>query len=140
MSSVIDDFKKAFQIYDTDLDGYISKLDVQDLASSIGFSIGNDRLSALDENNINLDTFLGLFELGLDDITEESILEAFRYYDKDNTGKMLIANFIQVMNDFIGELFNEDDVDEVLKELDIDDSGYFEYKPLLEKLKINYTG
>lgn len=124
----ISDFKMAFEIYDKDLDGYITKDDVLEIAKEIEFMLDNTKKQLVEKTEkIDLDTFLNIFNISDSScsVTKDSIISAFQHYDNNNTGRILVAKFIQLMNEMS---FNEDEIDEILKELDIDSNGYIDYK------------
>lgn len=128
----MEDIKQVFKIYDVDFDGFITKNDVINLTKQLDFDIG-DKLDKLDDK-IDLDTFINIFnvEIGID---KDIIHNAFKSYDVNNTGKILVTDLIQIINEFVHNTFIDGDVDELLKELDIDEDGYIDYNILLELIK-----
>jgi len=67
--------------------------------------------------------------------TEKEVLEAFRAFDKDHSGKMSVVEFQTVMRNF-GEVLNDDEVDQLLTAAqDCEDSpGIIDYRKLTRAL------
>ena len=59
--------------------------------------------------------------------TEEEIREAFRVFDKDGNGFISSAELRHVMTN-LGEKLTDDEVDEMIKEADIDGDGQINYE------------
>jgi calmodulin len=57
-----------------------------------------------------------------DSDTEEEIREAFRVFDKDGNGFISAAELRHVMTN-LGEKLTDDEVDEMIREADIDGDG-----------------
>ena len=134
--SIKDGLKDAFRIYDTDFDGYINKLDIIDLANKLEYELPNKHLELIENDKIDLDTFLMIFDFCVDiGINKDVVKNAFMVYDEQNTGKILAAHFVRIINSHMDEMFMEGDVDEILRELDIDDNGYVDYHKLLDLIK-----
>lgn len=60
--------------------------------------------------------------------SEEEIIQAFQMFDKDNNGYISAAELRHVMST-LGEKITESDVEEMIREADIDGDG-----------KVNYQG
>ena len=134
--SIRDGLKEVFRIYDTDFDGYINKLDVIDFANRLEYELKDEHLKLIEIDKVDVDTFLMIFDINIDiGIDKESVRNAFITYDEHKTGKISAAHFIRIANMHVGDLFIDGDVDEILKELDIDDNGYVDYHKLLELIK-----
>ena len=80
-----------------------------------------------------LETFESLFSLPNESVNE--LYEAFRVFDVNNTGKISVKNFKNVLVN-IGEEFNEQEVDDILKYIDVDRDGNINIKDFIEVWKL----
>lgn len=62
-----------------------------------------------------------------DSDTEEELREAFRVFDKDENGYISAAELHHVMTN-LGEKLTEEEVDEMIREADIDGDGQVNYE------------
>ena len=58
---------------------------------------------------------------------EEEIKEAFRVFDRDNTGFISAAELKHVLTN-IGEKLSDKEVDELIREIDVDRNGQVNYE------------
>ena len=65
--------------------------------------------------------------------SEEDIREAFKVFDKDGNGYISAAELRHVMTN-LGEKMNDDEVDEMIREADVDGDGQINYE---EFVKVN---
>jgi Ca2+-binding EF-hand superfamily protein len=135
-TSIKDDFKRMFELRDTDFDGLISRNQVIEIANSIEYTIDN---SIIIDDFVDVDGFLKLFDIGVDiesiGLEKEALSTTFKKYDTNNNGTVLVAHLIQMINESTGSLFDKDALDEMLREFDIDEAGYVKYQPLLDTIK-----
>lgn len=73
--------------------------------------------------------------------SEEEIREAFRVFDKDGNGFISAAELRHVMTN-LGEKLTDEEVDEMIREADIDGDGQVNYEGnyCFLKLVISYSG
>lgn len=58
--------------------------------------------------------------------TEEELIEAFKVFDRDGNGFISAAELRHVMTN-LGEKLTEEEVDEMIREADIDGDGQINY-------------
>ncbi len=59
--------------------------------------------------------------------SEDEILEAFKLFDKDGNGFISAAELRHVMTN-LGEVITDEEVDELIREADIDGDGQINYE------------
>ena len=67
--------------------------------------------------------------------TEDDLKEAFKVFDKDNDGYISAAELRHVLTN-IGEKLSDEEVDEMIREADIDGDGQINYEEFV-KMMIN---
>jgi len=67
--------------------------------------------------------------------SEEEIREAFRVFDKDGNGFISAAELRHVMTN-LGEKLTDEEVDEMIREADIDGDGQVNYEGMIAVVKL----
>ena len=96
-------------------------------------------LEAADPENtgeISKDNFLAtveaMFSLPKEEVND--LLEAFKVFDINNTGKISVKNFKKVLVS-IGQEFNEDEANDILKYIQVDREGNINIKDFINMWK-----
>ena len=77
---------------------------------------------------IDFEEFLQMMAKKMQDTdSEEELREAFRVFDKDGNGYISAAELRHVMTN-LGEKLTDDEVDEMIKEADLDGDGMVNYE------------
>ncbi len=123
---------EIFEQYDFEKNGYVEKEDALKMLTAIGRKLDpedeNEFLTLADprkDGRITRQGFLDAIETMYtipDDYIPE-IKEAFNFFDKDNDGKISYKEFKGLLVKLSKE-YQEKDVDELFKSLDIDVDGY----------------
>ncbi len=132
--------KEVLDLYDPDNEGYVKSRDIAKILRAMGRTLEDDDeqnfLQAADPDNsgkISKDNFLAtveaMFSLAKEEVNE--LLEAFKVFDLKNTGKISVKNFKKVLTD-IGQEFSEEEVDDILKYIDIDRDGNINIKDFIQ--------
>jgi len=135
----ISEFREAFQLYDKDGDGTIVKelmevmkvlsqvLTEPELLEMVKKETANEKAET-----IEFAEFLSLMAKRLRDVdNEEELLAAFRVFDKDETGKISVAELRQEMTKMEDKLTDEE-IDELIKEVDIFGDGNINYDEMVK--------
>ena len=79
-------------------------------------------------NTIDFPEFLSMMARKMKDTdSEEEILEAFKVFDKDGNGFISAAELRHIMTN-LGEKLTDEEVDEMIREADIDGDGQVNYE------------
>jgi calmodulin len=135
----IAEFKEAFALFDKDGDGCITSKELGIVMRSLGQNPTEAELQSyineVDKNKngtIDFPEFLALMSKKMETReNEEDIKEAFRVFDKDNTGFISVAELRHVLTS-IGEKLNDDEVDELLREADADGDGQINWQDFVK--------
>jgi len=136
-----DEYKEAFQLFDKDGDGKISSSELGTVMRAVGQNptqaevreyISND-LGGKDQ--FTLDDFLKVLKnRSKPSNQEDQIKEAFKVFDKSNSGLIEINELKHVLTT-LGEKLSAEEVDGVLKEADQDGDGKISLNDFLRVMK-----
>merc|ERR1719498_815437 len=65
--------------------------------------------------------------------TEEELIEAFKVFDRDGNGFISAAELRHVMTN-LGEKLTDEEVDEMIREADVDDDGQINYEEFVKMM------
>jgi len=126
----VQEFKEAFQLIDSDKDGFISKSDIRATFDSLGRLCTDAELESMvaeAPGPINFTMFLTIFGdriAGADE--EDVIVNAFNMYD-EGEGKCKEETLKRALTTW-GEKFSEAECDEALAEAPVDKNGLIDIK------------
>jgi calmodulin len=137
----IAEFKEAFEIFDKDRDGFITIKELGEIMKNLGQSPTDaelqDMINEVDvdgNGNIDFKEFLGLMARKMRDTdTEEELIEAFKVFDRDSNGLISAQELKHVMTS-LGEKITDEEVDEMIREADIDGDGYINYEEFVRMI------
>jgi Ca2+-binding EF-hand superfamily protein len=122
-------FSDTFKLFDKDGDGRIEKYEFGEVLKSLGLA----------ENEENVETLMNEFDKdgdGAVDFAEfvafmssgqDQVLHAFQKFDPDNTGKISVLTFHNVMTR-CGEKVDDETIDAMLDIAEVDAEGMIDYK------------
>jgi calmodulin len=137
----IAEFKEAFSLFDKDGDGSITTKELGTVMRSLGQNPTEaelqDMISEVDvdgNGTIDFPEFLNLMARKMKDTdSEEELKEAFRVFDKDQNGFISAAELRHVMTN-LGEKLTDDEVDEMIREADVDGDGQINYEEFVKMM------
>eukprot|EP00029_Vermamoeba_vermiformis_P014570 TRINITY_DN9687_c0_g1_i1.p1 TRINITY_DN9687_c0_g1~~TRINITY_DN9687_c0_g1_i1.p1 ORF type:complete len:149 (-),score=62.21 TRINITY_DN9687_c0_g1_i1:62-508(-) len=137
----IAEFKEAFALFDKDGDGSITTKELGTVMRSLGQTPTEAELQSyikeVDANKngtIDFPEFLSLMAKKMEtQESEEEIRDAFKVFDKDNTGLISAAELRHVLTS-IGEKLSDEDLDDLLKEIEVDESGNIAWQEFVKTL------
>lgn len=142
--------KDIFTLFDKKAQGAIDSSMVGDYLRAIGYnptnkqvqdlieshnnssSVGNDGTFTLDQ----LEQLIADNQQLLDSTTQgkvEDFIKAFQVFDKDNTGKVTVGD-LKYMLTGLGEKLTDDEVEELLKGIEVDSDGGIDYRKFIEDI------
>lgn len=136
----ISNLKEAFSLFDRNGDGTITIKELESVMKSLGQNPTeaelNDMVNEIDADGngkIEFDEFVTLMKRKMEDTeTEDIIIEAFKMFDKEGQGLISSEELRNIMTNH-GEKLTDEEVDEMMKEADID-FGDFDYKIFVREI------
>jgi calmodulin len=128
------EFKEAFALYDKDKDGRINTKELGAFMRSIGQNPTEQELQDIinevdadGDGDINFREFVTVMATKMNDIAKaREVEEMFRIFDKDRNGFISAAELRHIMFN-LGEELTDEEVDEMIREADIDGDGQINY-------------
>ena len=135
--------KEVLDLYDPNNEGFVKSKDIAKILRAMGRILEDDDeqnfVQAADPENtgeISKDNFLetveAMFSLPKEEVND--LLESFKVFDINNTGKISVKNFKKVLVN-IGQEFNEDEADDILKYIEVDREGNINIKDFINMWK-----
>ncbi|CAH1136121.1 unnamed protein product [Ceutorhynchus assimilis] len=129
------EFKEAFMLFDKDEDGTITMAELGVVMRSLGQRPTEtelrDMVNEVDQDGngtIEFNEFLQMMSKKMKDADgEEELKEAFKVFDKNNDGLISSLELRHVMTS-LGERLSEEEVDDMIKEADLDGDGQVNYE------------
>jgi len=130
------DLKEVFMLFDKDEDGVLSFSELEVVMKCLGQRPSEQELLAMVRevsqdklyDTVEFNEFLIMIAKQKKlDITLEDLIEAFRIFDKEETGKISNEDFCKIMHRFGNEIINEELLD-MVAEADSRQDGSIDYK------------
>ncbi|MGF1924183.1 MAG: EF-hand domain-containing protein [Bacteroidia bacterium] len=135
------ELKEAFSLFDKDGDGIITTKELRSIMRSLGQDLTETDLQDVingvnvhGNRTVNFPEFLSLIARKMKDTdTEEELIEAFEVFDRDGNGLISAAELRHVMTN-LGKKLTEEEVDEIIREADIDGDGGINYEEFVRMI------
>jgi len=135
----IAEFKEAFSLFDKDGDGTITTKELGTVMRSLGQNPTEaelqDMVNEVDADGngtIDFPEFLTMMARKMKDTdSAEEIKEAFKVFDKDGNGYISAAELRHIMTN-LGEKLTDEEVDEMIREADVDGDGQINYDEFVD--------
>ena len=128
---------EAFNIFDHNKDQKLTKEEAKYAYMALGWNFTEEELNKImqEKSQDNLIDFNGfssyLFERSKDAEIEEEIMETFVEMDKDGDGK-INAKDLKYLLYSIGEKFDDEEINEIIRETSSSGGEYFDYKDMVK--------
>ena len=145
-TKVIQDNRKVlinelFDMWDLDGDNRVKTVEVRKMLNAMGREVSNeemmDFLKIADKNNSGLidkiqfmEAMEKIFSLPNDGV--EEVKNAFYFFDPNETGKISTTEFKKIL---LKQDFSEDDVENIIKVADPDDTGFVDFESFVDTWK-----
>lgn len=124
----LSELRKAFELFDKNKDGTINLHELGDVMKSLGRDPTTEELQDIIDNYdvdgnkvVDFEEFLKLMgELPAENMTE--LRHVFAIFDKNGDGYISKSEMKSAMKK-INENFNDEEIDDIIKEADLDDDG-----------------
>ena len=137
-SKELQEYQEAFNFFDLDHDGFVAVADIGKIMRSVGLYPSEAELMQISKSNrskVDFNEFLSLAQRNLNEnrINEQQMREAFKMFDNYGNG---LVNLMQMRNALqnLGEKLRDEEMDELLREADIDAEGNVNYEELVKIL------
>ena len=137
----VGEFKEAFELFDKDGDGTITTKELGIVLRSLGQNPTEaellDMINEVDADgngDVDFQEFMALMCGKMKDTeNEEELIEAFKVIDRDGNGLISASELRHVMNN-LGEQMTDADVDEMVRDADIDGDGHINYEEFVRMM------
>ena len=138
------EFKEAFSLFDKDGDGTITTKELGTVMRSLGQNPTEaelqDMINEVDADGngtIDFPEFLTMMSRKMKDTdAEEEIRNAFQVFDKNLDGFITPAELRHIMTN-LGEKLTDEEVDEMIREADLDGDGQINYEEVVKMMMSN---
>lgn len=139
--SRIKEYKEAFEIFDKDNDGSITMVELRNVMKTLNQEPSDQELNEMiaevdiDGNGkIDFEEFVNLMnKRSKETDAEEEVINAFKVLDKDGQGVLSSTELRHIMTT-LGDALTEDEVDEMIREADIDGDGQINYEEFVRMM------
>lgn len=136
--------KDIFTLFDKRGQGVISRQLFGDYLRAIGYNPTNQQTESIlsrsnASENLSLDAINEIIQQNEQELNAtttgkvDDFIKAFQVFDKENTGKVSVGD-IKYMLTSLGEKLSDDEVDELLKGVEIDSNGGVDYRKFIEDI------
>ncbi|XP_067136555.1 calmodulin-like [Centruroides vittatus] len=137
--------KELCSMFDADGDGKLSLNSLEKMMKAAGIELEDDELKNILEEidpdgrgKIDFSKLLSVMakEMKKRD-SDEEIIEAFKFFDKEGTGLVNAAELRRVMTT-MGQKLSEQEVDDMIKQADVDENGNIDYCKFIQKMQAKW--
>uniref|UniRef100_A0A1Q3FT20 Putative calmodulin n=1 Tax=Culex tarsalis TaxID=7177 RepID=A0A1Q3FT20_CULTA len=137
----IEELREAFTLFDTNGDGTISGAELSTVLRALGKNVSDAEVEELlkevhtdDEGRIHFGDFVAMMTIRLKDFnSEDQLHEAFRIFDRDGNGR-ISADELRVALRSFGEQLTEEELEELLREADVNSDGQIDYQEFVRMI------
>ena len=139
----IKEYKSVFDLNDNNKDGNVTLVELANILKSINISSSDEEIKEIimeleleGNDEINFENFVSIVNRRDKDVdNEEEVIKAFKFFDKEGNGLININELKNIMLS-VGNNISEEELNDMLKEADIDMDGYINYEEFIRSLLI----
>uniref|UniRef100_A0A673W2D6 Calcium binding protein 2a n=1 Tax=Salmo trutta TaxID=8032 RepID=A0A673W2D6_SALTR len=129
--------KEAFGEFDKDKDGYISCKELGECMRTMGYMPTEMELIELSQNicggRVDFEDFVELMGPKMlaetaDMIGVKELRDAFKEFDSNGDGQISLAELKEAMKKLVGEQLNQPEIDEILRDVDLNGDGLLDFE------------
>ncbi len=136
-----ENYKSFFDKYDSNKDGNVNSIELANILKAIDINASDEEIKEIiaeidleGNGEINFEKFVSIINRRDKDVdNEEEVLNAFKLFDKEGNGLININDLKHIMLT-CGNNFSETEINDLLKEADIDMDGYINYEEFIRSL------
>lgn len=140
-NSRFQEIKEAFNVFDKDNDGFITIKELGTVMRSLGHNPTECELQDMiklydkdESGTIDFPEFLDLMTTKMKETElEEQLIQTFKVFDRDGNG-LLSGQELKYVMAVVGEVLTEQEVDELIKQADIDGDGFINYQEFVKMM------
>ena len=139
----IKEYKSVFDLNDYNKDGNVTLDELANILKAINISSSDEEIKEIimeleleGNDEINFENFVSIVNRRDKDVdNEEEVIKAFKFFDKEGNGLININELKNIMLS-VGKNISEEELNDMLKEADIDMDGYINYEEFIRSLLI----
>ena len=139
----IKEYKSVFDLNDNNKDGNVTLDELANILKAINISSSDEEIKEIimeleleGNDEINFENFVSIVNRRDKDVdNEEEVIKAFKFFDKEGNGLININELKNIMLS-VGKNISEEELNDMLKEADIDMDGYINYEEFIRSLLI----
>jgi len=139
--NILKDYRDAFVMFDLDKDGYITPKELAQVMKSLNYDSSETQVEGLfadvhggRNGKIGFEEFITLMNKRNKEIDpEEEVINAFKVFDREGNGTISSIDLKYLMTT-LGDKITEDEIDEMLRDADIDGDGYINYEEFVRMI------
>lgn len=137
----IEELRDAFALFDRNGTGSITSSELSTVLRSLGKSVSDAEVKVLlkdlnvdHEGRIQFPDFVAMMSVRMRQLNREGELkEAFRIFDRNGNG-LISADELRAALESFGEKMSEEELDELLREADINCDGQIDYEEFVKMI------
>jgi len=136
-----EEYEEVFKLFDKDEDGKIESAEIASIVRALGLNPSEEQVQALIKKvdpkgtgQIGVDAvFTAMDGHGIENDSEEKILESFKIFDNQGNGKISATELLGIMKN-MGEPFTDEEGDQFMALVDTDSSGDVNYEEWMKTM------
>mmetsp|Transcript_10882 Transcript_10882/g.14158 ORF Transcript_10882/g.14158 Transcript_10882/m.14158 type:complete len:154 (-) Transcript_10882:70-531(-) len=129
------EIQEAFNMFDKDGDGHLTKVELRGVMKNLGQNFTDSELNEimstmdLDKNGtIEFNEFLAMMgKKSMDTTDEEELRRAFRVFDDDDSGEIVISELRETFRK-LGQNITDEELRDIVSEVDDDGDGTISFQ------------